>query len=397
MISVEKYQQLLNCLLEDDALTTLLNITSELLGNPVMLVDTNYNLLGYTENWSIEDEAWMDLLNNGFSTPEYVRRFSDEMITEKCLASEDPILVTTGLADKVHRAIVQIRLNQNTVAFFAVFEVNEKLTEDRIKDFGYLAKVIGCCLFKNPEIGIFSVSLVENVLIDVLNEKIRSASLLEQRLAAAKWSMWGSFTLYTILPPHPVLHEYYSGIFRERFPDIQVVSFQNNVLLFVEDPGQYDKEKILSVCRKNHLRIARSLPFYNLFQSRKAYDQCKIALSYGKKRDDIIYYGDILPFHMASQEMGDSDVRSYLYPGMQKLIHYDEEHKTDYMEMLRFYLEEGCSNKKTAKVFSLHRNSVLKRIEKIKDITGWDLENSDEKRAILRSFIFYDVDMMRKL
>ncbi|MFA9466378.1 MAG: PucR family transcriptional regulator [Velocimicrobium sp.] len=68
------------------------------------------------------------------------------------------------------------------------------------------------------------------------------------------------------------------------------------------------------------------------------------------------------------------------------LEQYDKEHATDYLNTLRFYLLSDCNLIETAARLYTHRNTVVYRIRKIKDLLGSELNNSSIKFDLLMAF-----------
>lgn len=75
-----------------------------------------------------------------------------------------------------------------------------------------------------------------------------------------------------------------------------------------------------------------------------------------------------------------------------KLISFDREHGTDYLEILRLYLECDGSVKKVADRMYVHRNTINYQLNKVKKILGADLGTFEERFRI--AFAFKILDML---
>lgn len=69
-----------------------------------------------------------------------------------------------------------------------------------------------------------------------------------------------------------------------------------------------------------------------------------------------------------------------------KLEQYDLEHDTEYMETLRTFMLADCNLLDTAAYMHAHRNTIVYRIKKVKEILDSDLDNSAIKFQIMMSF-----------
>ena len=64
---------------------------------------------------------------------------------------------------------------------------------------------------------------------------------------------------------------------------------------------------------------------------------------------------------------------------LQPLLEYDEKHNADYTETLEQYLKYDGSIQKAAEAMFTHRNTVLYRMNNIRNLLGCSLETQEEK------------------
>ena len=67
-------------------------------------------------------------------------------------------------------------------------------------------------------------------------------------------------------------------------------------------------------------------------------------------------------------------------------------HHTEYLKVLRMYIETDCAIQEIANAMYTHRNTINYRIGKIKEILGKDLSSMSEK--VLFQTAFYILDLM---
>ena len=63
---------------------------------------------------------------------------------------------------------------------------------------------------------------------------------------------------------------------------------------------------------------------------------------------------------------------------LQPLLAYDQAHDADLLATLESYLEQDGNVSATAKVLFLHRNTMISRLHKIKELLQMELNNSQE-------------------
>lgn len=74
------------------------------------------------------------------------------------------------------------------------------------------------------------------------------------------------------------------------------------------------------------------------------------------------------------------------------ILAYDRLHHTEYLKVLRMYIETDCAIQEIANAMYTHRNTINYRIGKIKEILGKDLSSMSEK--VLFQTAFYILDLM---
>lgn len=75
-------------------------------------------------------------------------------------------------------------------------------------------------------------------------------------------------------------------------------------------------------------------------------------------------------------------VREVLGP----LMDYDENHKTEYMRILKAYFENDCSTVCTAEALYCHKNTLTYKLNKIKDILKYDILSNENRVRIMVAF-----------
>ena len=64
------------------------------------------------------------------------------------------------------------------------------------------------------------------------------------------------------------------------------------------------------------------------------------------------------------------------------LIAYDAEHDAELVVTLEVFFAHHGNVSQTAQALHLHRNSLLYRLERIREITGMDLDSADDRFAL---------------
>ena len=65
--------------------------------------------------------------------------------------------------------------------------------------------------------------------------------------------------------------------------------------------------------------------------------------------------------------------------GLLRLLEHDRAHSSDYVRILRVYLDQDRSIAETIRILYMHRNTFLYRIGRIQEILAMDLDNPDNR------------------
>ncbi len=113
---------------------------------------------------------------------------------------------------------------------------------------------------------------------------------------------------------------------------------------------------------------------YNI-QACYVIDQC---FSYDSSSSIDFFDKHILQY-MLNECTGGLSEQSLYTDSLLSVIQYDKQKNTDYLHTLEVYLKNEMSISKTAADLYLHRNSLLKRLDKLKQLLNSDLEDPEEK------------------
>ena len=157
-------------------------------------------------------------------------------------------------------------------------------------------------------------------------------------------------------------------------------------------------------CEKYHLIAGISNMYRDLRETSKYYHQAQKAASLGAFYQDsaLNYFSDIAPkeilHYMASQE----DLLSFCVPEMLDLMNYDKENGTELIDTLYIYLEHVGRTVPAAQALYIHKNTLLYRIAKIKEILHCNMEKGEDvyklmlSIRILRTLMLYTPPELRK-
>lgn len=149
-------------------------------------------------------------------------------------------------------------------------------------------------------------------------------------------------------------------------------------------------QQLLLFLRETVFRAGASSAFAEIKQLPDAFDQAKAALRSGYKKnpsywfyrfDDyrLDYMIDLIRETSAGGEL-------LLHPAIKMLTDYDKTHDSQLTETLRVFSEKGQNVTQAADALFVHRTTLFRRLQQIREMTGIHLEDQKEMLALQLSF-----------
>lgn len=123
---------------------------------------------------------------------------------------------------------------------------------------------------------------------------------------------------------------------------------------------------------------------------KKSYEQSRIARKAVSKKG-VMFYKELgiyqLLFYIDDTGRIEGFVKEFLAP----LIEYDRKYNQNLVSTLREYLKNGQNLSKTAKDLYVHRNTMIKRIEKIEELLECSLKDAESCNQLYNAVKIYDL------
>lgn len=155
------------------------------------------------------------------------------------------------------------------------------------------------------------------------------------------------------------------------------------------------KEILASFCNTNPgIQIAIGPMVHLISDLHTSYKNAILAFRMCNKISDEnpICYDDLGVYQILTS-VTDSET---LYPAfiqntLGKLITYDQEHKTSYMQVLKDFFANNCSITQTADATFFHQNTLKYKIKNIKEILGYDITTNENRVKIMISLYLLEL------
>lgn len=152
--------------------------------------------------------------------------------------------------------------------------------------------------------------------------------------------------------------------------------------------------------RNMNLRAGISQRLSELTDANEGFAQAQMAVEMPQKLDlknNFHTYDSVALYHMIqSSKSKIRDYHTFMHRAIAILKKFDAENHQELLYTLYVYLRESQKAIKAAEILCIHKNTLFYRLRKIREITGIDLDRSDEVLHLQISFLIlrYEGELM---
>lgn len=127
-----------------------------------------------------------------------------------------------------------------------------------------------------------------------------------------------------------------------------------------------------------------SAPMEDLAEWPPAHQRALQAMQLGKKLrlDRLVEYNSLGIYRLLAQLETQPTVMQFCQQIIGPLVEYDRSHNSNLVQTIEAYFEHHGNISQTAESLFIHRNTLLYRLERIQELTGQSLEQSDMRLAL---------------
>lgn len=377
----------IDAFLQEKSIPELIEISSQLLGNPIMLTNSSFKILYMSKDQMVDDKVWIDAQNLGCCSAESIRYFKNDKASQMLFEGDKSFIYNTGLGKDMPRILKKLSSHHKTIGYFVVFEVNHKLEKNHLEMTDFLCDFL-VLQMKHNSTEYTTDKIYENLIIDLLQNKNLSELSITDRIHSSNWSIRSTLRLICIEVDTLRTLTYYFDYLNSQLlyinPYAKAVRYEGNILVVLNYNNTEEYETIFKKLKKllqvYRLYLGISNPFTNLTDMYDHYIQSKTALTLGKllqAKDCVFYYKDYSFFHMLSS-MDKRNLPGLCSSHYLLLEQYDKANSTEYCETLYQYITAANNVSAAAKALQIHRNTMTYRLEKIVHVSGINLSDGEE-------------------
>lgn len=201
----------------------------------------------------------------------------------------------------------------------------------------------------------------------------------------------------TIEKRNEEIFDYSLKFFRKHFKSVLYTKFTDSTAFILkhEKPDEEIAKKIVSCCNILKSEISSLYNFTvtigvseakdSIMECHTAYQESQKAVKISRlihKRDHMMMYTELGIYKFLDGIKDNNSVKEFYKEYIDKICRHDELHNTDFMETLINIVQNGWNLKMASDTMYLHYNTIKYRYKKIEEISGLDLDRTEEKLSM---------------
>lgn len=389
---------LLDTLIHGKGIQHIIDIGSQILGNPITVGDPASKLIAHSYCFLPGEDEWNEHLKNGYmpvsviSSPEFLK------MHEQVNRSSVPVLLNKAFNLKRDSITGKVMINNSVVAYLSVHLYNRPFQKKDIEFVALLCDVISSEMQKERSDRYAKGSIHESILVDLLKGNIKNSRAVEERIKLLNLNLKDNLYVIAVDLRHSnteaIQMNYLLYMLENMVPRSKAILYNDNIVILVNST----KEKLLNknnikffmdFLNRNSLFGGISRSFNNPLDISYYYKQSLKAIDLGmrnNKREVFFSYDEYVLFHLLDVCSDHVNLKEFCHPSLLKLIEYDSKNNSNFTYTLYIYLLNKGNQAESANILRIHRSTMIYRFEKIQSIMDINLSDSHTMNYLYLSF-----------
>lgn len=398
-------RRILNAHFSNQGLQYLIEEAAIALKKPIVVVDPAYRYIAYhlgdlPDNDTTLSQVMSEEIANETVLDEAVAYIRDSQIDSQIARTKGPYEQFNEML-QCNTMTLAVMVRGVCVAHVMMMELDEPFGDLDREAFVRIAQFVAQELQKSEVWGPTSGEMGSYFLENLLNDRSPSVAVTRRRLKALNFHPKELLYAVCLHAPgeglsqvqcehvaaqlRPILH--HSLYTRHHQQLVAVLSRDMD-----EGLSERTVRKLREVATLNGLTVGVSNVYRSITDTRRGYEQARAAIRYGTTMSHPLDDGCLFRYcdYAYAQALDLAGRRMNLlmlcHPALRQLMEYDEDHGGELMETLFCYLQVAGSTARAAKLLNLHKNTMLYRLGRIKEVLGMDLGNGEDLFMLQMSF-----------
>lgn len=384
---------LFSAFLEGKSISDVTTLTSNLLHNPIIVLDLNFKILTYSSGYYMQEEQWLPFFERGYCSFEYITEFN-----RRC-PTNSTCFFMNSFPGSPNQYISKLFSRKKHLGYLIVTETQSPLSKMNYQLFCSASDLISNIMYTQNEL---QKTLTEysrdHIMLECLTGEFKTKEAFLERIRGTEFETSAFYHVIIIDvndyihfdPRKDTLKNHISSIFLNNW----MLWFQGNVVTIIRTeqsniPIIETLKKELPFFKEKKLRLGISDPFTDLYSLAQYYRQSLQTLKFSKKlypRAIFSQYNDYKFHDILSYSKVPNDWASYYSEEFKNILKFDLSNGSCYTDTIYHYIQSGRSLQKTAQVLFIHKNTVTYRINRAKELFHLDFDDTDLRFRFLYSY-----------
>ena len=423
-------EEMQRSLIESPDLQKLIDLSEHVLKNSLFILDPSYALLAYSKNYVLDEPLVTSLIETGYHTEETMNLFKNRKRFKAYDETDGLIISEPGLISRYEVVGKWCKYRGTPVAHVVMMCGFVPRSLAQIELFriltNYINQYFAMKIETNSQLQIYS-----SFLHDILYGDVKDAHFIAERAKSIRIPYVGVFNIFRIVfeDNSIVLTNRVVKELMDLLPESKVISHNYEIMIMnlyskedISNDSSAKIEAIRPLLNKYEALCGVSSKFTSLRDMKHAFIQSTRAQSIGFKiqrldnlwnfgptvweelmvwKDKrVYYYDDVYLYyilHTAKTNSFDIFRNTFYDNAMTKLIEFDQDHKSNLVQVLYCHLISERKATTTGKLLHMHRNNILYHITKIEEILGVSLDDHMVRLKLLLTFYARELEIANKI
>jgi Regulator of polyketide synthase expression len=364
------------------------DLCSEILGNTVIVSGKDTKLITRSHLNDVKSILWDEHGKYGFFSESTVESNQYRAMQKKLYNSPSPVILRKMISD--YTTITgKIEIDNFQVGYFSVMDTEKPVTKSDKRMVAAICDLL-TYYFKNNYSHENEETLERNKKIQYLLKGGKDSRRFDFYTEIACLHLDAGYRIMIV--KHKSRRESLAVLLSwtmKLMPGRAIAEYGENVVAILDNDYHDEEARLDRFASEHDLYIGISEQATTADKFRECYDRALKAVELGlllgeKKRR--FYYSDYAVFHLWQMLSEYSDLSQYCHPAVPRLLEYDRSHRTDFSKTLQVFLRHNGNMSSTAETLSIHRASLLYRIEKLQELLDIDLNDVKTRNYLYASF-----------
>jgi purine catabolism regulator len=400
--------------LEGGGIERISSLLSETINNPIIFVGKDWKLLHFTEHTAnkVPLAYCFDLLKN---RPIFTQAFIDSIPDNISEMKKSIKRIYHLEAMEIKCRILPVAVANYLYGYIIVWQTVRELTEFDYIILEQASTIMALEMIKAKEIEEVKLKIRQDFFDDLLTGKITSSESIQSLSELHGLNSQYKYFCMVINFNSEDLERYEDLVARKlqlentsrkcvdlvyehsNLANGEVTCFYRNnhiIVLFgqnenrspitLNEAKQYGNElygELTKQLKNTSFLIGIGRQYETIHSLHKSFSEANESIRLMQKFDDhggVSHFEDHSIYHFLDSNIKDMELEDFFMKRLGTIFGHDKLHGTSYIFTLENYFQNNLNISETAKAMFLHRNTLIYRIEKIKEILNTDLKNSEE-------------------